>query len=231
AAPAMPQPSAPSPSATVLQAAQVPASFDQAPPIDLPDLPPAPPWDDEPGFAQSSAQKKTEQPAVAENAAPVSVASTASVASAGAVAESPAAPLPPYVPQPVPGLQWDGDWPTLAAALPVRGVVHQLAQQSELLKCEEDGNAFRFDLRIAVDGLLVAGSVDKLAAALTERFGKPARIVTSIGPVRYTANAQAQADRAERQREAEQAMQDDPFVQKLMREFGATIVPGSVRPV
>jgi len=49
--------------------------------------------------------------------------------------------------------------------------------------------------------------------------------------VRQTAHAKAQADRAARQREAEQAMQSDPFVQTLMREFGATIVPGSIKPI
>lgn len=203
----------------MLKAAQVPAAFDSAPPIDLPDLPPAPPWDDEPGFVQPAAQKKTEEPVVIP---------AASVTPGASVADEP---LVPYVPQPVPALQWDGDWPKLAAVLPVRGVVHQLAQQSELLKCEADGDVFRFDFRIAVEGLLAAGSADKLAGALTEHFGRQIRITTSIGPVRYTANVQALADRAERQREAEQSMQDDPFVQKLMREFGATIVPGSVRPV
>jgi DNA polymerase-3 subunit gamma/tau len=39
------------------------------------------------------------------------------------------------------------------------------------------------------------------------------------------------ADRAERQRQAEETMHSDPFVQTLMREFGATIVPGSIKPI
>ena len=30
---------------------------------------------------------------------------------------------------------------------------------------------------------------------------------------------------------AERVMENDPFVQALKREFGATIVPGSVRPI
>ena len=44
-----------------------------------------------------------------------------------------------------------------------------------------------------------------------------------------TANAVAEAERAERQRKAEQKMKSDPFVMSMMREFGATIVPGSIQ--
>ena len=147
------------------------------------------------------------------------------------MASVPSMPAQPFVVQPVDGLQWDGNWPVLAAGLPVRGVAQQLALQSELLKCAADGNAFQFELQVPVDTLTVAGSVEKLCAALTDHFGKPIRIATRVGAVQHTASAQALAERAERQREAEQSMQEDPFVQKLMREFGATIVPGSVHPV
>jgi DNA polymerase-3 subunit gamma/tau len=136
----------------------------------------------------------------------------------------------PLMLHPLPIVNWDGNWPVLAAALPVRGVAQQLAQQSELIKCDSS-DGIQFHLRVAVETLLSAGSVDKLAAALTEHFGKPVRVTSEIGAVQQTANAHAQADRAARQREAEQTMHSDPFVQNLMREFGATIVPGSIKPV
>ncbi len=224
--------------APVQMAAQAPSAY-QSSPMDLPDLPPAPPWDDEPSamrngagddFSAPPAQKKTEQPSarpiVAADAVPSAI-------SAGNAAPTSAAPARPFIPQPVDSLKWDGNWPLLAAALPVRGVAQQLAQQSELLKCgpAADSNAIQFELQVAVETLLAAGSVEKLTAALTEHFGQPIRVSTRLGAVQHTANAQAQADRAERQREAEQSMQEDPFVQKLMRELGATIVPGTVRPV
>ena len=136
--------------------------------------------------------------------------------------------MPPAMPA---TLDWDGNWPALAAELPVRGVVQQLAQQSEMIACDMEGGAVQMRLRVPVETLLTAGSADKLAAALTERFGKTVRLVTEIGAVEQTANAKAMADRAERQRQAEETMQSDPFVQTLMREFGAIIVPGSVKPV
>ena len=137
----------------------------------------------------------------------------------------------PFVLHPIPELKWDGNWPVLAATLPVRGVAQQLAQQSELIKCVSDDSHIEFDLLVAMETLLAAGSVEKLTTALTDHFGKPVHVNTRLGPVLHTANALALADRAARQREAEKSMEDDPFVQKLKREFGATIVPGSIRPV
>jgi DNA polymerase-3 subunit gamma/tau len=135
------------------------------------------------------------------------------------------------IPHPIPELNWDGDWPGLAAALPLRGVAQQLALQSELVRCGQDGAAAQFLLRVPVETLCSAGNVDKLAAALSQHFGKPVRVQTEIGAVSHTANARTLADQAARQREAEQAVHSDPFVQTLMREFGATIVPGSIKPI
>ncbi|KIF80948.1 DNA polymerase III subunit gamma/tau [Noviherbaspirillum autotrophicum] len=195
-----------------------------------------PPWEEEkpqareqamPEATGAAAQKKTDAPAgsVALNEVDTAV-----------VVEKPAeaAPLAARVrapdPTPVPALNWDGNWPVLAASLPLRGVVQQLAQQSELLRCDVQGEGAQFLLRIPLETLRSAGSVEKLTAALTEHFGKPIRVETEIGAVEHTANAQAVAEREARQRQAEENLQRDPFVQALMREFGATIVPGSIRP-
>ena len=41
----------------------------------------------------------------------------------------------------------------------------------------------------------------------------------------------ARPERERRQREAEQIILNDPFVQQMQREFGAKIVPGSIKPV
>ncbi|MDE2428885.1 MAG: DNA polymerase III subunit gamma/tau [Burkholderiales bacterium] len=133
--------------------------------------------------------------------------------------------------QAVPELDWDGNWPALAAGLPVRGVAQQLAQQSELILCRRDGNAFVFELRVPLATLLSAGSVDKLSGALAERFSRAVRIETKIGAVELTANAQAIAEREARQKQAEQSIQNDSFIQTLMRDFGASIITGSIKPV
>ncbi len=123
------------------------------------------------------------------------------------------------------------DWPALVKQLALRGVAQQLAMQSELLACDESGAALTMRIRVPVDTLLSAGSTDKLAAALGEHLGKTVRLDPEIGAASVTAHAADVAVQAERQRLAEQTLHDDPFVQTLMREFGATIVPGSIRPV
>jgi DNA polymerase-3 subunit gamma/tau len=125
---------------------------------------------------------------------------------------------------------WDGSWPTLVRALSVRGVAQQLASQSELLACEAEGNVVIMRLRVPVETLLSAGSADKLSAALTEHLGKTIKLVTEIGSVAHTAHAQVVAEQATRQQAAEDAMNNDPFVQTLIKEFGGTIVPGSIKP-
>ena len=197
------------------------------PPVAVPARAPSPPppWEDEPSQAadtpSASAQKKTEEPS-----APVEP-----TAEPQAPEPVPVARVAPRATEPVASLNWDGDWPALAAVLPLRGVVQQLAQQSELIRCEELGEAAQFHLRIPFETLRSAGAVDKLAAVLSERFGKTIRVNTEIGTVEQTANAQAVAEREERQRQAEENMHSDPFVQALIREFGATIVPGSIKPI
>jgi DNA polymerase-3 subunit gamma/tau len=127
----------------------------------------------------------------------------------------------------IPG--WQGDWPSLAAALPLRGVVQQLALQSELLRCQGNDSALDLHLRLPVDTLRSAGSPEKLAAALTEKLGRRVNLSTEVGAVTRTASILAAAAREERLRSAEQSFDQDPFVQALNREFGASVVPGSVR--
>ena len=186
------------------------------------DIAPASPWDDEP------------TPAVQRSSTPMPVAAPAlpGLPAAALPARLPPGPIPPPIAHvPVPTLGWNGDWPELAKALPVRGVIQQLAQQSQLLKCEQQGEVTCLHLQVAIETLRAPGSVDKLAAALSAHFSRIIRIETRLGAVQHSAHLMLQAERAERQRQAEQSMQDDPFVQTLMREFGATIVPGSIKPV
>jgi len=167
-----------------------------------------------------------------------------SAVAAAAPAEAPAALSPPvrntaparaphaYVITPVPAIGWDGNWPALAAGLPLRGVSQQLALQTELIECVADAGAATFRLRVPVDTLRASGNSEKLCAALQECF--PAvrvNIDTEIGPVWYTASAEAKARRERLQQEAEAAVEADPFVQSMAQTFDAFVVPGSVRPI
>ena len=164
--------------------------------------------------------------------APAPVAATVAVAGADAAAvRAPAVARPPHVITPVPELSWDGNWPALASSLPLRGVSQQLAFQTELVSCTPDGEVATFRLRAPIDTLRASGNTDKLTAALQEHFGNTLiHVEIDIGPVWHTASAQAIAAREQRQRIAEETVSNDPFVMDVMRDLGAFIVPGSVRP-
>lgn len=166
----------------------------------------------------------SDESAVAQEAAPAAMA-------APAAARAPSVPTHVYVITPVPAIAWDGNWPGLAATLPLRGVSQQLALQTELIECASDGHQSTFRLRAPIDTLRASGNTEKLTAALQERFPN-ARVAVEveIGPVWYTASAEQQAYREQRMQEAEQTVAADPFVQEMGRQLGAFVVPGSVRP-
>ncbi|WP_322085737.1 DNA polymerase III subunit gamma/tau [Burkholderia sp. BCC1999] len=136
-----------------------------------------------------------------------------------------ARPLPPAIA--LDPLGFDGEWPALAARLPLKGVAYQLAFNSELTAVD----ATTLKLSVPVPQYADAAQVAKLKAALADALGKPVEVAVEVGPARRTAAALDAAARAARQREAEQEIHGDPFVQQLVRDFGARIVEGSVRPL
>ncbi|HEY2608903.1 DNA polymerase III subunit gamma/tau [Paraburkholderia sp. RL18-103-BIB-C] len=149
---------------------------------------------------------------------------TATAAAASApVADS--RPLPPAVP--LDPLGFKGDWPALAVDLPLKGISYQLAFNSELMVLE--GNTLK--LNVPVPQYAEASQVAKLKSALAERLGQNVDVLVEVGAARRTAAAHDAALRAQRQQDAEREIGADPFVQSLIREFGASIVPGSIRPI
>jgi DNA polymerase-3 subunit gamma/tau len=133
-----------------------------------------------------------------------------------------------YVITPVPQLDWDGNWPLLAAHLPLRGVSQQLATQAELVNVTFDGNMAVFRIRCPIDTWSTPGNVEKLTVALSERFNHPMRVDVELGKAWYTTSAEAQVHRDNCQRAAEDLVANDPFVKSMVRDFGAFIVPGSI---
>jgi DNA polymerase-3 subunit gamma/tau len=135
-----------------------------------------------------------------------------------------------YVITPVPELNWDGNWPAVAAALPLRGTAQQLAMQAEMVSCTFEGNAAVFTLRVPIETWRTPGNLEKLTTALTERFGRTVRVDSELGAVWYTGSAEAQAYRDACQRAAEDIVANDPFVNSMIRELDAWVVPGTVVP-
>lgn len=228
----------PAPAAAAPKPARAPAPDDAVPPWEAaggsdvppwedlpPDLPILGPYDSDPGFAP--ARMAPPEPAV-RRAPPAQPADA--IEPAAAVQPAPAAPRTPAAP-PAPAEDgtppvFTGEWPVLAASLPLKGLAQQLAYQSELARVV--GRTFL--LRVPVAAIAEHSVAERLQQALCEHFGVDVRVQCEIGAVTETAAAADAQARADRQREAEQTIDGDPFVQGLLREFGGQIVPGSVQP-
>ncbi len=233
---AAPPRQAPAPSPAPERAAP-PAGSTQAPPwqataAPAPSVSPGAPsasYDESGSEPPSWVTEFSDDTAVAQDAADVVTAPA--VVPVAPPARAPAVPKHDYVITPVEELGWDGNWPALAAGLPLRGVAQQLAFQTELIECVAQGNVATFRLRVPIDTLRASGNSEKLCAAVQERF--PAMKImldTEIGAVWYTASAEAQAYREECLRTAEQTVDGDAFVQGMIRTFDAFVVPGSIKP-
>ncbi len=119
-------------------------------------------------------------------------------------------------------------WPQFVVALPISGLARELAAHSELVAAEGDHLRLRVDIKSYAE----AGNVERLRALLSQHFGRPIRVSVEVGSTAgaTTAAALAAQARAERQRQAEQAIYADPFVQELIENFGAQVEPQSIRP-
>jgi DNA polymerase-3 subunit gamma/tau len=151
----------------------------------------------------------------------------AAVVAAGAAESKPAAAASPAIGAgaPVPD---SAQWAQFVAALPLAGLVREMASHSELLSADSD----HFRLRVAIKSYAETGNVEKLRAALSQHFGRPVRVSVEVGSTAGATTAASVAERArlERQRNAEQAILSDPFVKELIENFGAQVEPQSIRP-
>ncbi len=135
-------------------------------------------------------------------------------------AQAPAAPVSDTIVLPEP-------WAGFSAKLPLSGMAAQLARQSEWVAVS--GRAIT--LRVASKALAEGAHADRLRAVLTEYFGFVVQVYFEIGAGQgQSAHAVDLAAQAARQQAAEHSVTVDPFVQALMKDFGAHVVPGSIRP-
>ena len=122
------------------------------------------------------------------------------------------------------------DWHSLMRALPVRGLVQQLAHQTELQDWVDSAQGVKATVITSLPQLASADCVSRLGEALSVHYGKKVQIAIVEGAVEKTvAKIDAQVQ-SEKRQNAEERIAADPFVQQLEREFGAKVVSGSVRP-
>ena len=123
---------------------------------------------------------------------------------------------------------WNQVVAQLVAAEAVVALTRELALQSELLS--RIGGVWT--LRVERESLTQSASREKLQAALQAAMpGETLTLVLEMGPVTDTPAKRNTAASIERQRAAEETIQNDPFVQEMMRDWGAKIVSGSIKPM
>ena len=121
---------------------------------------------------------------------------------------------------------WHATVQQLIKADAINAMVRELALQSQLVARDTD----QWILRVERESLNQSGSRDRLTAAL-RNAGFDVTLVVEIGRVTDCPARRNTAASAEKQLAAEKIIFDDPFVQSMMRDFGAKIVPGSIKPL
>lgn len=129
-----------------------------------------------------------------------------------------------YTPTPE-GDVWHATVREMVVAESITALVRELALQSQLVA--RDGGHWL--LRVERESLNQATARERLRAAL-EAAGHATQISVEVGVVIDSPARRNAAAAAERQRRAEEIVTNDPFVQSLMRDYGARIVPGSIKP-
>jgi len=132
---------------------------------------------------------------------------------------------PPSVLPTAEGDRWFETVSGLLANESIGAMTRELALHSQLVAMDDA----QWVLRLERESLNQASNRDRLTVALNNA-GNPVSLAVEIGAVVDTPARRLQCIQAERQRQAEEAIIADPFVQTLMREFGGKIVPGSLQP-
>ncbi|GKS91296.1 DNA polymerase III subunit gamma/tau [Acidovorax sp. SUPP2539] len=120
---------------------------------------------------------------------------------------------------------WHATVQQLVAAEAIAALVRELALQSQLVARD----AGHWLLRVERESLNQPVARERLRAAL-EAAGHATQISVELGVVIDSPARRNAAAAAERQRVAEEIVHNDPYVQTLVRDFGAKIVPGSIKP-
>jgi DNA polymerase-3 subunit gamma/tau len=125
----------------------------------------------------------------------------------------------------------DPDWQSWMKALPVRGLLQQLAFQTELQSWNEQGDSVKATVIVGMPQLASKENVSRLQEALSNYLGKSVTILIETGKANHSIAAVEAKIKQEKQEGAEESIANDDFVKTIQAEFGATVVPGSIRPI
>ncbi|MBF8743262.1 DNA polymerase III subunit gamma/tau [Pseudomonas guariconensis] len=143
-------------------------------------------------------------------------------------AEPAKAPEPLPAAKPATGLALQ--WLELFPQLPVSGMTGNIAANCTLIAAE--GDDWLLHLDPAQGALFNTTQQRRLNEALNQHLGRTLRLqIELIRPEQETPAQAAARKRAERQRDAEVSIEQDPLIQQMIRQFGATVRQDTIEPV
>ena len=125
-------------------------------------------------------------------------------------------------------MTFEGDWRKLVDQLKL-GLARALAQNCELAGFDE--NSISLTVPETQKHLLDASYQEKLRTAIQTHFGRKIQLTFDIGGTGNTPAVQISQEKAVIQSNAVTAIQQDDFVQALVKDFGAQIIPSSIKPL
>ena len=121
---------------------------------------------------------------------------------------------------------WHVTVQSLVAQELISAMVRELALQSQLVARDTD----QWLLRVERESLNQPSSRERLQVALAG-LGYPVHLAVEVGRVSDSPAKRNTVAAAAKQQAAEESILSDPFVQSMMRDFGAKIVPGSIKSI
>ncbi len=124
-------------------------------------------------------------------------------------------------------ITFNGNWRELVDQLKL-GLVKALAQQSELVSFKN--NEMILSIADEHKHLLNETYQKKLESSLSEHFNQRIKLVILQKGANNSPLKQKQEERSTLMKDTEEAMLQDQFVQSLLTEFNAEIIPSSIKP-
>jgi len=124
-------------------------------------------------------------------------------------------------------ITFNGNWRELVDQLKL-GLVKALAQQSELVSFKN--NEMILSIANEHKHLLNETYQKKLESSLSEYFNQRIKLVILQKGANNSPLKQKQEERSTLMKDTEEAMLQDQFVQSLLTEFNAEIIPSSIKP-
>ncbi|WP_025110350.1 DNA polymerase III subunit gamma/tau [Pseudomonas sp. H1h] len=146
--------------------------------------------------------------------------------------EHTAEPVPEPEPEPAaaPATGLALQWLELFPQLPISGMTGSIAANCTLIAV--DGDHWLMHLDPAHSALFNATQQRRLNDALNQFHGRPLTLtIELIKPEQETPAQAASRRRANRQREAEDSIHGDPFIQQMVQQFGAVVRHDTIEPV